>query len=586
MKNALLALLGLMATAKGQANRYSPLLGPVFPHAANFSSNNAFHDMTMNLTTTLEDIILAGNSTSTSRSVINSEDTSFALQIFSSDTIGMDNGNNTLFQWFYTSPATQNSSSGVKEVDENTVFRIGSGSKLWTVLLFLVTAGEAHLHDPVTKWVPELQAAINAAPGDDSVDYVSWEDVTIQELASHLSGVGRDYAFSDLATMDPDLTGEGFPSLSKNETPPCGVTAPCTRAQFFDGITNTHPIAPTSYTPIYSNAAIQILSYALEAITNETYDALLEEYLFEPLGLNSSYYTVPADNVGIIPRNASTSLWNLSAGDETPAGGLYASIKDLSTVGRAILNNALLSPATTRRWLKPITHTASPSYSVGAPWEIYSFENVDGRTVDLYTKSGDLGAYSSMTALLPDYNIGFTILAAGPGTTELVAALTDAVAQSLIPALELAAREKARQIYTGVYSGQGTDKKNSSLVISMDNGPGLKVTQWVSDSQDMLQVAEALTGSDSLEVRLYPTALQQKRDGSCLMQSFRAVFGSPTTSNKFIGPVTGSSISWEFVDSYKYGNVGVDEFLFELDTGTGKVVSVSPRALRQTLQKA
>lgn len=77
-------------------------------------------------------------------------------------------------------------------------------------------------------------------------------------------------------------------------------------------------MAPTSYTPIYSNAAIQILSYALEAITNKTYDALLQEYLFEPLGLNDSYYDVPADDVGIIPGNASTSLWGLSAGDETP----------------------------------------------------------------------------------------------------------------------------------------------------------------------------------------------------------------------------------------------------------------------------
>lgn len=363
-------------------------------------------------------------------------------------------------------------------------------------------------------------------------------------------------------------------------------------------------MAPTSFTPIYSNAAIQILSYALEAITNKTYGTLLEEYLFEPLGLNDSYYDVPTDNVGIIPGNAMTSLWGLSAGDETPyvpplflqcfpscvndldrAGGLYASIKDLSTVGRSILNNTLLSPATTRRWLKPITHTASLSYSVGAPWEIFSFENVDGRIVDLYTKSGDLGAYSSMTVLLPDYNVGFTILAAGEGTTALVATLTDIVANALIPALEAAAREEADIIYTGTYSAPDTAKTNSSLVISIDDGPGLKLEQWISDSVDMSQVLEALNRIDTPDIRLYPTGLQQKRNG-CLYQSFRAVFGSSTSSGESLGPVTGSSITWELVDSYKYGNVGVDEFLFELDAGTGEVVSVSPRALRESLQKS
>lgn len=79
------------------------------------------------------------------------------------------------------------------QVDENTVFRIGSASKLWTVFTFLASAGEASLYDPVTKWVPELQTA--AVGADDAVDFVRWEDVTIQELASHLSGVGRDCKF-------------------------------------------------------------------------------------------------------------------------------------------------------------------------------------------------------------------------------------------------------------------------------------------------------------------------------------------------------------------------------------------------------
>lgn len=78
------------------------------------------------------------------------------------------------------------------QVDENTVFRIGSASKLWTVYTLLASAGEASLHDPVTKWVPELQAAAAAAGADDAVDFVRWEDVTLQELASHLAGVGRD----------------------------------------------------------------------------------------------------------------------------------------------------------------------------------------------------------------------------------------------------------------------------------------------------------------------------------------------------------------------------------------------------------
>jgi CubicO group peptidase (beta-lactamase class C family) len=185
MKSAVFSSLAVMA----QATTYTPLLGPAFPHASNLSFNDAFQNMTANLTITLEAIVLAGNSSSaSSESILNSQDTSFALQIFASD--AASDGNNTLFQYFYTSPATANASSGVRHVDESTVFRIGSASKLWTVYTLLASAGEASLHDPVTKWVPELQAA--AARADDAVDFVRWEDVTIQELASHLAGVGRD----------------------------------------------------------------------------------------------------------------------------------------------------------------------------------------------------------------------------------------------------------------------------------------------------------------------------------------------------------------------------------------------------------
>lgn len=116
--------------------------------------------------------------------------------------------NHTLFQYFYTSPATANASTGVTQVDENTVFRIGSASKLWTVYTLLASAGETSLYDPVTKWVPELQAAAVAAGTNDAVDYVRWEDVTLQELASHLAGMGRDcksaYAFENIEIRSRD----------------------------------------------------------------------------------------------------------------------------------------------------------------------------------------------------------------------------------------------------------------------------------------------------------------------------------------------------------------------------------------------
>jgi hypothetical protein len=71
------------------------------------------------------------------------------------------------------------------------------------------------------------------------------------------------------------------------------------------------------------------------------------------------------------------------------------------------------------------------SFDRQAPWEIYRKEVpantiIDaGRIVDTYSKSGDVGAYSTFIGLVPDYNIGVTVLAAGDAPQSSVYAIRD-----------------------------------------------------------------------------------------------------------------------------------------------------------------
>ena len=77
-------------------------------------------------------------------------------------------------------------------------------------------------------------------------------------------------------------------------------------------------------------------------------------------------------------------------GDAGAAGGMFSSSRDLVKLGHSILNNAQLSSASTRRWLKPWGHTAVWQQDLGLAWEILRWP-VHGRIVDVYTKQGDLG---------------------------------------------------------------------------------------------------------------------------------------------------------------------------------------------------
>lgn len=85
----------------------------------------------------------------------------------------------SLFDLHYT-PSTRDPSS-TNAVDANTVYRIASISKVFTVLGILREG--IGMDDPVTKYLPDL-SNLNAA--------VSWDDVTIGALASQMSGIGLD----------------------------------------------------------------------------------------------------------------------------------------------------------------------------------------------------------------------------------------------------------------------------------------------------------------------------------------------------------------------------------------------------------
>lgn len=237
--------------------------------------------------------------------------------------------------------------------------------------------------------------------------------------------------------------------------------------------------------------------------------------------------------------------------------------------------------------MKPVTFTADPNLAVGAPWEIS--RSPTDRQSWIYTVTGGLGLYSSSLALLPDYEVGFTVLAAGTGASTSVDILSKMLPAIFVPALEIAAREEAQIAYAGTYGLAGVEGANSILtVVADDQKPGLGVTRWFNNGTDILQLLGWLRATDgqtegNISVRLYPTGLQSKSD-SIKKVSWRAVYdllSAPSAS----GTDAGNCDSWCNVDGLTYGGVGIDEFVFELDRD-GKATSVEPRALRSKFPKS
>jgi hypothetical protein len=394
------------------------------------------------------------------------------------------------------------------------------------------------------------------------------------------------------------LAAFGLPPPEDVPAPLCvpftaGQNNICTRKEFFEGIKSWHPTTNPYSTPAYSNPAFGILAWALEAIVDDgrSFEEILQDNIVSALGLQRTFLDIaPGENIdnAMIPYNATYSDWYLAGSFDDPAGNYYSTLSDLNAFGRSILGSKLMPRHLTNRWLRPISHTSDLYQAVGMPWEIYRYEvpvspgSQATRIIDGYSKAGDVGLYSTMIMLFPDYNAGLTVLTAGAGTTALLRVyLTEILRDHFIPALEALGAREAEKLYGGTYVDART---NSSITIGLNaDRVGLGITSWTSRGVDMLadgQGIKALIGTEQpgpMDLRLQPMGLQDDKTGRI---SFRAV---PDIELGLDGTIW-QCFSWTSVEGLKYGGVGIDQVVFQPDKDE-TAGSVDLRAFRTVLEK-
>ncbi|OKP12042.1 Beta-lactamase-like protein [Penicillium subrubescens] len=470
------------------------------------------------------------------------------------------------------------------------MYRIGSISKIFTVYTLLVNYGWEHWNDCIMEYLPELQDAADLNH-DPSVAHVDWSKITIGDLASQLSGIGRDY-----------------------DVPQCGGNAsmpPCNRdgivllihvahhsyssllfLEYFHGLLGRAPVFAPQTTPVYSNTAFRLLGYIIQAISGTRLDKLLQSSVLRPLNLTTTTYAIPTDRGSWVIPNGESG-WYQDTGDETPTAGIYSSSSDLAKFGRDILLSTQLSPIETRRWMKPSSHTSGLSLSVGSPWEILRSKSkiTHGRTIDLYTKSGSIGQYNSLLVISQDYGVALSIMTAGPSSAAVIEVASEMVLQTLIPTLEDQTLYEACKSLCGTY--QSSDpSKNSSLTLSMDTN-GLQVERWINRGVDFLAVIQAYasqTGSPFIHMILQTTNLEyppniQGKDVTSRRVAYRAIFEkdmSDSTGQHRI--VDQSARQWSSVDTPMYGEIAYDDFVIYFDH-SGVAFAIEPRVMRETLYK-
>ncbi|KAL8365368.1 hypothetical protein RB595_004257 [Gaeumannomyces hyphopodioides] len=441
-----------------------------------------------------------------------------------------------LFEYHYTPPNLD--PKGVRKVDGDAVYRIASVSKILPVMALLLLDG-VRLEDPVTKYLPDLNKLNEQPAVKDELTTVDWDDITLEALASHMAGISPEYSFDlvEFPTLNPEDLG--LPARSPEPLPGCmGAlgTRPCTAEDFYSHFGKAPPVYAPFNSPVYSNIGFGILGFVVEKVSGKSFADFTKEKILDPLGMNNTYATKPDDSLGVI--SPGDTWWNASLGFMLPTGSYYSSTTDLNVLLDGILTNKLLSPAKTRRWLKPLVSTSSTGAMVGAPWEIYRADNAtaDRRLVEVYTKSGGLVSYASLVGLVPDYGLVMTILVSGYEATSGITVVGGNLVRTMLSALEAAGKDEARPRFAGTYRDEAT---NSTLVLELnatDAAPGISAPTLISRGVDVLAVRYGLTLDGPApdpalvpraRLRLYPSGLKNAR-----RESWRGVFGALTKAQE------------------------------------------------------
>ncbi|KAI9147520.1 putative lipid transporter atnI [Paramyrothecium foliicola] len=557
-------------------------LGPRVPFPRDLSSNSSrVTSQWRNLTSTLNEILSSDDS-----SLSSLKNVTFSLGVFSPH--DAEAATNPAVQYHYTSPEVAISPYGVNKVDGDSVYRVASITKMITVLTGLLNLKSSDWDRPLTDFFPELATTAGTADG---VQNIQWDKISVMALASQIGGVPRD-AFG--AGSDLNLTPESSAAAVAAGLPPLTPEDPlwsstCMHSpdiacfadfnNYIKGIQQRPPTFSPWASPGYSNNGYILLGQIFKNITGKDIEQLYRESVFDPLGMTKSSAVTPPEHLWpayVIPEAALAIGTMNDTGLEATrsSGGVFSSLHELAKLGVAVLDNTLLSREETNKWMKPHTHTDRLQVSIGAPWEIFRYTHADnGVVTDMYCKSGDSGAYSSLMCFLPDFEAGFTILSSSSARerTRIVGQIADLIVDSLMPGLMEQAILEANQKLAGEYEST-VEGLNSSITISVNTTkgapPGLTISSFISNGTDVLSEEVGILPS----TRLTPTI---SSDGC--RQAFRAVSAADIPSRPLGRFSDLLAFSWVTAGVSSYGNVDTSLFYFDIDdSGRATAPSLLP----------
>jgi len=249
----------------------------------------------------------------------------------------------------------------------DTKFRIGSLTKQFTSMLVMqqVEEGKLDLNKPISTYLPDYPKP-------------NGNNITIHHLLTHSSGIPNFTAFPE------------YGKYMKMEFSPADLV-------------KTFADSTLEFTPgeqyNYSNSGYVLLGYILETVTEQSYEDLLQNKIFEPLGMENSGY----DHHGpILPKRATGYFKTLTRSRNADfidmsvpyaAGAIYSTVGDLYKWDRALYTDKLLSKEFRDKIFSPYISAGRFNYGYG-----WAMGNIPVGNTEVYVvhHSGGINGFTAL----------------------------------------------------------------------------------------------------------------------------------------------------------------------------------------------
>ena len=281
----------------------------------------------------------------------------------------------------FFSAGKMSAAADAKNTDENTVFEIGSITKVFTGILLAeaIKRGEVELDGPISKYLPNTVKTPTR----------NGKEITLLDLTTHTSGL-------------PSLPTNFKPA--NNDNPYADYTVQ-QMYDFLSGYTLTRDIGAT-YS--YSNLGVGLLGHILALRAGMSYEDLVRKRILDPLGMKDTTIVLsPAMRArtaqGFTADGDPASLWDLPT--FAGAGAIRSTAKDMAKFISANMHLTKTDLAGVIDVSHKPQRDASAKMKVALGWHILA-----GSTGDIIWHNGGTGGFRTFAGFSPSLKRGIVVL--------------------------------------------------------------------------------------------------------------------------------------------------------------------------------